>query len=193
MNRRVAAGLAVVAALLAPVQVFAGVVSKSIDILSIVPVVGVETAHVKSASVSKPGVVLISGLRIAPTLTYGAIAGTRLGPFGFGVLFQRTKGASSANDAVVVLTKAYGQFSVHLPYDDIVGILHFDFGWTYLDTQGTLTHGFGGKIGAALDYFPANWLSLGAGADLDLQAYKTKEELIGGYGGTLMGRIGFHL
>ena len=129
---------------LTPVRAEAGALTESIDLVSITPMVGVEVAQIGTAGLGSSGSVLLRGFNVAPALTYGGIAGVRLGPIGLGILVQHTQGVKSLDDSDVSMTKVYGQFSVQIPFDKIVGVFHVDFGWAGLATQGLLTHGLGG-------------------------------------------------
>ena len=185
--------LVLISGTLVPGRAEAGAVTESADIVSITPIVGVEIAQIGSTGFSDANGVFLRGLHVSPALTYGAIAGVRLGPFGLGVLYQHTQGGQSLDSADVTMNKLYGQLSLQIPWDKLVGLMHIDVGWASLATPGTLTHGVGGTIGAALDFYPVRLLSIGAGADFDLQGYRTPGQLVGGYGGTFVARIGLHL
>jgi hypothetical protein len=174
-------------------QAAAGAVDESLDLAFITPFADLESAHVGSATMDSLGVVELKGFQMPAALTWGGLAGVRLGPFALGVLAQRTEGRTAIEQVPVNLSKVYGEFGIHIPYGAIVGIVHFDFGYTWLDKLGTITEGIGGKAGVALDAYPEDWLSLGAGAALDLQGYRTRRELVGGWGATVCGRIGLHL
>ena len=174
-------------------QARAGQLTDSADLLFATPFVGAEFARVQTATRDEYGVIGLQGLRMGPSLTLGGIGGVRLGPFAVGVLYQRTEGRNASANTGVILQKVYGEFALHIPYGAMVGVVHVDFGWAYLDTSGTISQGVGGKLGAALDYHVTRWLSLGAGAALDLQGYSTRTELVGGWGATACGRLGLHL
>ncbi len=165
----------------------------AIEFFSLTPIIGMEVTRIGVASIGNSNTVTFQGLRVAPALTFGAIAGIRLGPLGLGLLFQQTEGQKAEDSHDVAMTKLYGQVSVQVPWNRVVGLMHMDFGWAVLATQGIVTHGIGGKLGVALDYYPVRWVSIGAGADFDVQGYRTPSSMLGSYGGTFVARFGLHL
>lgn len=192
--RKTLVGLALGCALvLSPQRAHAGLLFKDMDVFQLTPFLGAEVARIGFAGVSQTGQ-LAAGDFVAVSLTYGAVAGVRLGGFNLGLLFQRSEEDSVHDRGLNSMTKLYGQVGISTRTSFISTMLHFDFGWAFIDVARAGTQeGLGGKIGIALDFYILRFLSAGAGADFDIQGYSTPRGFIGSYGGTFVGRVGLHI
>ena len=164
-----------------------GLSGDEFDWLFVRPFVGYEVAHIGAASVTgSTGETTVHGL------AFGGEAGLRLGPFTFAALYQRTEALDDANKGAN-LNKLYGEFAVNIRSGFMNGVLSAAFGWAMIGAASSQTNGFGGKFGAGLDFYLADWVSIGPGAAFDLQGYILPNGVIGGYGGTFVARVGFYL
>jgi hypothetical protein len=170
----------------------AGLLKRSIDFFQITPFVGGEVARVGFTSIDTTGKVT-SGDFLGAGLAWGALAGFRLALINLGVLYQRTDFMKDPTDQSIVFNKLYAQLGFNFPIRILVIVLHFDFGWAFLDYKDAPNQqGFGGKVGLAFDFYPHRVVSLGVGADFDGQGFMTPSGLVGTYGGTFTFRTGFH-
>jgi hypothetical protein len=141
-----------------------------------------------------PALSVKTGTFDASGLAWGAYLGFRLGPISLDALFQRTDLAQTGDGRGVNMHKLYADLGFNLGSSWIRSVIDIGFGYSFLDIEGTPRHqGFGGRVGVSLDFFPTKWLSVGPTASFDAQGYLTDNGLIGAYGGTFTGRIGFHL
>jgi hypothetical protein len=188
--------LALALVVLSPRPARAGITVDSIDFVQLMPFAGSELVRVGFGGVSigpngQP--LLVSGDFVTSGFTFGGVAGVRLAPFSFGLLFQHTSATTPNGGPDFDVNKVYGQFGINSQFGSWVLLTHFDFGYAFLGTGNATIKGFGGKIGMALDFYPVQVLSIGAGGAFDVQGYSTDNGFIGGYGGTFVGRLGLHL
>lgn len=177
----------------APVR--AGGVNKDFDIIQITPMVGVEIDKVMSFSMGgSNGTTPNFNMGSATSVAYGALAGVKLGPINLGALLQRSTGIGSSRG--LTLDKIYGEFGVIGGVSIFTAALHLDGGLvTMTNPDHSQFHGYGAKLGFAMDIYPIKWFSVGVGADADLQFFMAPGNLhfIGVMGGTIVLRTGVHI
>ena len=178
-------------ALLLPSVADAGLLHKEIDVFQLTPFVGAEVTRYGFAGIDANG--LTGGDFVATGVTFGALAGFKLGPLSLGVLYQRTEEIDKPPGLDLNLNKLYAEVGFNIRASIMIAVIHFDFGWAFFEANSKTEQGFGGKFGVALDFYPLKWLSLGLGVDCDLQGFDTEKKLIGGFGGTFVFRAGLHI
>lgn len=97
--------------------------------------------------------------------------------------------------------KLYGELGFDWRRKIYVGSVFFDFGYSALRSTSVALNGLGGKAGIAFDIYIARWFSLGPMASFDVQGFDTgvpdpghrRNVWVNTLGGTIMGRIGFHI
>ena len=182
-----------------PLVAHAGGINESFDILHLRPFIGYEVSRVgtfdvqlKTSPSYKSDAFHVSGL------AWGAFLGFRIGLISLDALYQRTDLAKTGDGRGVGMNKLYADLGFNLGSGKIRGVIDIGFGYSFLDIDGAQrSQGFGGRIGLSLDYFPSKWFSLGPTASFDAQGYNNSsgdnKSVVGAYGGTFTGRIGFHL
>jgi hypothetical protein len=178
----------------------AGGVNDKFDILHIRPFVGYEISSVGALDFNIAGAnssykadsFNVSGL------AWGGYAGFRIGLISGDVLYQRTEFGHTNDGRTASMNKLYGDLGFNFGSGWLRGMIDLAFGYSWLELQGAPSRqGFGGRIGASLDFFLARWFSIGPTASLDLQGYSESANggtsLVGAYGGTFTARIGLHL
>jgi hypothetical protein len=176
-------------AALSPSSAHAGLLNKDIDFFYVDGTVGGEFEHV--GFVRTPTAITTSASSDTWGLSYGAIAGFRLHRLSLGLLYQRDDVLSGANG--LDLNKLYGEVGLNLRLGILMIVLKADVGYAFAQAYGDLYNGVGAKVGAAFDFYPIRILSIGPGADFDVQGYSTPAGFAGTYGATFQLRVGLHI
>ena len=170
----------------APGVARAGLIDQ-LDFLQVTPFVGGQVVRPLGPMPASMGAAVF-----ASGLTVGGTAGMRLGPVSLGVLVQRTAPSGIATRELGV-DRVYGQLGFCTQLEHSVFGAHFDAGPAWLDDGGAVVTGFGGKMGFLFDWYPARVLSVGGGADFDVQAFPIGVRPLVAIGGTFVARLGLHL
>jgi hypothetical protein len=168
----------------------AGLLNKNIDFFFVDGTIGGEYEHLglQPPTLGAPGG---NGASDTWGVAYGAIAGFRIGKLSIGALFQRTDVLSGING--VNLDKVYAQVGLNLRISILIIVLHADIGWAGLEYANTINNGVGAKGGVAFDFYPIRILSIGFGADFDVQGYSLPSGFISSIGTTFGLRVGLHI
>jgi hypothetical protein len=186
---------AAVLAALVPTTARAGGINNRFDILHLRPFIGYEISRVGSIQVLLPdGSYYKTDTFHASGLAWGGYLGFRLGLISLDALFQRTELALTNDGRAVQMNKLYLDLGFNFGTSWLRSVLDLGFGYSWLDLEGVAPRqGFGGRIGLSLDFYPAQWFSVGPTAAFDAQGYSIHNGYTGAFGGTFAIRIGFHL
>jgi hypothetical protein len=162
----------------------AGLLNKNIDFFFVDGTIGGEYEHLGL----RPG---SPGASDTWGVAYGAIAGFRIGKLSIGAVFQRTDVLAGIDG--VNLDKVYAQVGLNLRISILIIVLHADIGWAGMEYANTINNGVGAKGGVAFDFYPIRILSIGFGADFDVQGYSLQSGWISSIGTTFGLRVGVHI
>jgi hypothetical protein len=183
--------LAVTVAVLAVSQgtAHAGLLNKNLDFFYVDGTFGAEYEHIGFTGFGPSAATDHSSDTWG--IAYGALAGFRIGHLSIGGLYQRTDVMTGAN--YLDLNKLYAEVGLNLRVSILMIVLHADLGWAFANSGGATFEGVGGKAGIAFDFYPVRILSIGPGADFDVQGYSLPSGFTGSYGFTLQLRVGIHI
>jgi hypothetical protein len=174
---------------LCPARAHAGVINKGIDFFYVDGTFGGEYEHIGFAGYGPQATT--NGSSDTWGIAYGALAGFRIGMLSIGGLYQRTDVMTGAN--YLDLNKLYGEVGLNLRLGILMIVLHADIGYAFVNSFGATFNGVGGKAGVAFDFYPVRILSIGPGADFDVQGYSLPSGFTGSYGATFQLRVGIHI
>jgi len=121
--------------------------------------------------------------------------GGRWDMFNLGLRYQGTVTNNGAlND--LNFHKMYAEAGINFVGRHVVSNLFFDFGYAALISNVVSANGLGGKLGLTVDFYPVKWFSIGPAASFDAQGFVPRTAgtaWVSALGGTLFGRIGFHI
>ncbi len=120
--------------------------------------------------------------------------GGRWEAFNLGLRYQGSYTGQGGGQNDLQFHKLYGEIGANARGRFLVANFFLDFGYAALVSQVVQLNGLGAKAGAAVDFYPVKWFSLGPVVSFDVQGFNTiGSDWVYTLGMSMFGRIGIHI